>query len=110
MMDEKKMKTGLIDVIVSSVSEASVPCDMPGCACDKGCGESASLADTEELDVLRAFDANESFGPCVGLSRLSRWARAAKFNLDPPARVKDILDSLEETDPAQQSSVTDCLS
>lgn len=35
--------------------------------------------------ALRQFDLTSKFGPCVGISRLERWERAAKLGLDPPA-------------------------
>ncbi|CEP15516.1 hypothetical protein [Parasitella parasitica] len=47
------------------------------------------LDETDKL--LRAFDLNYDFGPCVGIKRLDRWERAQKLGLNPPANVKDIL-------------------
>lgn len=49
-----------------------------------------SLAEHER--VLRAFDFSTKFGPCVGLTRLQRWERAARLQLDPPVEVKQLLD------------------
>ncbi|ORX56880.1 hypothetical protein DM01DRAFT_1334440 [Hesseltinella vesiculosa] len=40
---------------------------------------------------LRAFDLNYSYGPCVGLTRLERWERAATLGLDPPQEIKALL-------------------
>ncbi|KAI8619074.1 DNA polymerase delta, subunit 4-domain-containing protein [Chytriomyces sp. MP71] len=45
----------------------------------------------EEEDTLRKFDLDMKFGPNIGLTRLERWERANKFNLDPPKSVLDIL-------------------
>lgn len=42
-------------------------------------------------DVLRVFDMDYEYGPCVGLSRLQRWERASAMGLNPPHEVKDIL-------------------
>lgn len=48
---------------------------------------SASTARLDE-DILRAFDLNQHFGPCLGLSRLDRYRRAQvmteKFGATPP--------------------------
>jgi len=41
--------------------------------------------------ILRVFDLNPEFGPCVGMSRLERWERAHELQLDPPSEIKDIL-------------------
>ena len=56
-----------------------------------------------ESALLRDFDFVEAFGPCVGPTRLQRWRRAARWGLDPPERVKEILEGLEEDHPEQQS-------
>ncbi|GAN05593.1 hypothetical protein MAM1_0096c05064 [Mucor ambiguus] len=47
------------------------------------------LGETDKL--LRAFDLNYAYGPCVGIKRLNRWDRAHNLGLDPPTNVKDIL-------------------
>ncbi|KAI8384674.1 DNA polymerase delta, subunit 4-domain-containing protein [Radiomyces spectabilis] len=45
-----------------------------------------------EVDkLLRQFDLNYTYGPCVGLTRLERWERAQALGLNPPQSVKDIL-------------------
>ncbi|KAI7853971.1 DNA polymerase delta, subunit 4-domain-containing protein [Circinella umbellata] len=46
-----------------------------------------------QVDILlRKFDLDYQFGPCVGLTRLERWNRAKKLGLNPPQEVKDVLD------------------
>lgn len=35
--------------------------------------------------TLREFDLSSKYGPCMGISRLERWERAAKLGLEPPA-------------------------
>jgi len=57
-----------------------------------------------EDQILKAFDMDIKFGGCMGISRLNRWKRARKFNLDPPEAVKKILDKYDETD-----SINECL-
>ncbi len=47
---------------------------------------------------LRQFDLNPRFGPYQGMSRLTRWRRAAKFGLNPPPELLTIiLDKTEQT-------------
>ncbi|KAI8990874.1 DNA polymerase delta, subunit 4 [Mycotypha africana] len=46
---------------------------------------------TETNKLLRAFDLDYTYGPCIGISRLERWERAEKLNLNPPPIIKDIL-------------------
>ncbi|KNE72124.1 hypothetical protein AMAG_16618 [Allomyces macrogynus ATCC 38327] len=43
------------------------------------------------LASLRAFDLDLKYGPCVGIERLVRWNRAAKFHLAPPADLGPVL-------------------
>ncbi|CEF98734.1 DNA polymerase delta, subunit 4 [Ostreococcus tauri] len=41
--------------------------------------------------ALKTFDLTSAFGPCVGLTRVERWDRAASLGLDPPKVVLEIL-------------------
>ncbi|CAL1361885.1 unnamed protein product [Linum trigynum] len=43
--------------------------------------------------VLREFDMNMAYGPCIGMTRMARWQRAQRLGLDPPGDVKNLLDS-----------------
>ncbi|RUP47193.1 DNA polymerase delta, subunit 4-domain-containing protein [Jimgerdemannia flammicorona] len=52
------------------------------------------MKDSDKL--LRAFDLNYAYGPCVGLSRLERWERAKTLGLDPPGDVWIMLTSEPE--------------
>lgn len=45
--------------------------------------------DVEE--ILRQFDMNMAYGPCLGISRLERFERACRLNLKPPMDVKNLL-------------------
>jgi DNA polymerase delta subunit 4 len=49
----------------------------------------ADYDDVEE--ILRQFDMNMAYGPCLGLSRVERWERAHRIGLDPPQNVKNML-------------------
>ncbi|KAJ2915928.1 hypothetical protein MD484_g4490, partial [Candolleomyces efflorescens] len=42
-------------------------------------------------DILRIFDMDYEYGPCIGMTRLERWERANAIGLNPPAEVYDIL-------------------
>lgn len=42
-------------------------------------------------EVLRHFDMNMAYGPCIGMGRLERWERANKLGLKPPAEVGNLL-------------------
>ncbi|KXN90666.1 DNA polymerase delta subunit 4 [Leucoagaricus sp. SymC.cos] len=41
--------------------------------------------------ILRVFDLNYDYGPCIGVSRLERWERAHTLGLNPPLEIRDIL-------------------
>jgi hypothetical protein len=44
-------------------------------------------------DILRMFDLDVRYGPCVGISRLERWERAQALGLEPPLLVREVLTS-----------------
>lgn len=44
-------------------------------------------------EVLRQFDMNMAYGPCIGITRLDRWNRASKLGLNPPKEVENLLTS-----------------
>ncbi|KAK8520064.1 hypothetical protein V6N13_031469 [Hibiscus sabdariffa] len=56
-------------------------------------GGSLDLGDDtgEEEQVLRQFDMNMAFGPCIGMTRLDRWERAQRLGLNPPKEIQSIL-------------------
>ncbi|CBI26425.3 unnamed protein product, partial [Vitis vinifera] len=41
--------------------------------------------------VLRQFDMNMAYGPCLGMSRLARWERAQRLGLNPPKEIETLL-------------------
>ncbi|CAL9781369.1 unnamed protein product, partial [Musa acuminata subsp. burmannicoides] len=53
-------------------------------------GKTASAVAFEEKR-LRQFDLDMRYGPCLGLSRMERWDRAAAMGLNPPGDVEAIL-------------------
>ncbi|RDX69058.1 DNA polymerase delta subunit 4, partial [Mucuna pruriens] len=47
----------------------------------------------ESEAVLRQFDLNMAYGPCLGMTRLARWERAQKLGLNPPPEIESLLKS-----------------
>lgn len=47
----------------------------------------------EAKELLWHFDMTYRYGPCVGILRTTRWWRAERLGLDPPQRIKEILES-----------------
>ncbi|KAG4999590.1 hypothetical protein AAZX31_08G076900 [Glycine max] len=43
--------------------------------------------------VLRQFDLNMAYGPCLGMTRLARWERAQRLDLNPPQEIERLLKS-----------------
>ncbi|KAL5568298.1 hypothetical protein UlMin_024873 [Ulmus minor] len=41
--------------------------------------------------LLRQFDLNMAYGPCLGMSRLARWERASRLGLNPPKEIEALL-------------------
>ncbi|PON49484.1 DNA polymerase delta, subunit [Trema orientale] len=56
-------------------------------------GASPDLQDDydKEEEVLRQFDMNMAYGPCLGMSRLARWERASRLGLNPPQLILHLL-------------------
>ncbi len=47
----------------------------------------------DDLEFLRKFDLNHVYGPCCGVTRLERWEWADSHNLDPPERIKTLINA-----------------
>ncbi|XP_015695923.1 uncharacterized protein LOC102719320 [Oryza brachyantha] len=64
------------------------------------------LPGDEEEELLRLFDMDMTYGPCIGITRLRRWERAAALGLCPPAHLRDLLlpSPLPANDPPLSSS------
>lgn len=45
----------------------------------------------ENEDILRKFDMNMAYGPCLGMTRLARWERARSLGLTPPEEIEGLL-------------------
>eukprot|EP00960_Hanusia_phi_P035787 751951-Hanusia_phi.AAC.2 len=53
--------------------------------------------DRDEANArLRVFDLNTKYGPCMSCTRLERWNRAKKLNMDPPQDILRILESFPD--------------
>ncbi|CAK7562398.1 MAG: hypothetical protein SEPTF4163_000241 [Sporothrix epigloea] len=69
----------------------------------------------ESLDlgekVLRHFDVSSQYGPCVGITRKSRWMRAQRFGLAPPIEVLAVMlqEEAKGVQGIQRSSFDDIL-
>eukprot|EP00118_Oscarella_pearsei_P007978 m.40139 g.40139 ORF g.40139 m.40139 type:complete len:112 (+) comp32910_c0_seq3:90-425(+) len=48
--------------------------------------------DLDCLALLKEFDHTLEYGPAAGITRLTRWNRAQKYGLNPPQRIKEILE------------------
>ncbi|XP_017408134.1 DNA polymerase delta subunit 4 isoform X2 [Vigna umbellata] len=54
----------------------------------------SSGAECNESEVvLRQFDLNMAYGPCLGIARLARWERAQRLGLNPPQEIESLLKS-----------------
>ncbi|KAK9735890.1 hypothetical protein RND81_04G235500 [Saponaria officinalis] len=57
----------------------------------------SSLSNHDEYDateeMLRQFDLNIAYGPCIGMPRLDRWNRAYKLGMNPPKEIETLLKS-----------------
>ncbi|CAF3761012.1 unnamed protein product [Rotaria sp. Silwood1] len=50
-----------------------------------------NVVDTSNLEVLKQFDLDMTYGPCTGIPRIDRYERALRHDLDPPARVLELI-------------------
>uniref|UniRef100_A0A0E0LXK3 DNA polymerase delta subunit 4 n=1 Tax=Oryza punctata TaxID=4537 RepID=A0A0E0LXK3_ORYPU len=60
----------------------------------QNCSQSQDCGDhhgDEVEEQLRLFDMDMTYGPCIGMTRLRRWERAAAMGLRPPPRLRDLL-------------------
>jgi hypothetical protein len=90
----------VVDVFASEPSPSQPPASLrPGAPLPRvdrhGLLEWDAESDAEVL--LKKFDMDLRFGPCVGLSRRERWERAHALGLAPPQHVLDILDARGES-------------
>ncbi|KIK53147.1 hypothetical protein GYMLUDRAFT_250576 [Collybiopsis luxurians FD-317 M1] len=68
----------------------------------------ATRLSEEHLRLLKEFDLDPMFGPCVGLERLDRWQRAFDLGLNPPQNIREILQivNAEESHPWREATLT----
>ncbi|KAL1214226.1 hypothetical protein V5N11_034754 [Cardamine amara subsp. amara] len=45
----------------------------------------------KEEEMLRQFDMNIAYGPCLGMTRLDRWERALRLEMNPPKEIERLL-------------------
>ncbi|KAI8491798.1 DNA polymerase delta subunit 4 [Branchiostoma belcheri] len=53
--------------------------------------DAAELQRQTDITLLKQFDLNPDFGPCIGITRLERWERAEKFGQTPPVDIRDLI-------------------
>jgi hypothetical protein len=60
-------------------------------------GAGPTLLSWEEAEArLREWDMNTRFGPCMSMTRLERWNRAKKLDLDPPVFIHNVMKAFPE--------------
>ncbi|XP_010549000.1 PREDICTED: uncharacterized protein LOC104820303 [Tarenaya hassleriana] len=42
-------------------------------------------------EILRQFDMNMAYGPCLGMTRQARWERARRLGMNPPNEIESLL-------------------
>ncbi|VVA90649.1 unnamed protein product [Arabis nemorensis] len=42
-------------------------------------------------EMLRQFDMDMAYGPCMGMTRLGRWERAMRLGMNPPNEIEKLL-------------------
>eukprot|EP00126_Sphaerothecum_destruens_P009917 Sdes_comp20627_c0_seq3m15765 len=67
-----------------SLSNFSVP--------EKNSSPKSNDANEEIFALLKSFDLNYKFGPCIGISRKKRWEIANRNGLNPPEKILEILE------------------
>eukprot|EP01137_Pigoraptor_chileana_P002775 Opistho-2@42082 len=51
----------------------------------------AELERESQIALLKSFDLDGTFGPCIGITREARWQRAHEAGLNPPEDVRALL-------------------
>ncbi|CAN6461374.1 unnamed protein product [Victoria cruziana] len=70
----------------------NAPSPQPAALVTSTCGSLDLRDDVDHNEeILRQFDLNMSFGPCLGISRMKRWERANRLGLNPPKNVETLL-------------------
>ncbi|CAH9091650.1 unnamed protein product [Cuscuta epithymum] len=96
---KQQKTTGIAKSKTKSKSASSTPkqsptfgIDSPQTPASVSQGSPALQGEHDENEsVLRQFDMNMVYGPCLGMSRLERWERAKKLGLNPPNDLLHIL-------------------
>ncbi|CAN8311832.1 unnamed protein product [Cochlearia groenlandica] len=44
-------------------------------------------------EMLRQFDMNIAYGPCLGMRRIDRWERALRLGMNPPNEIQRLLNA-----------------
>ncbi|CAO2837438.1 unnamed protein product [Amaranthus hypochondriacus] len=76
----------------SGKKKTTTPSQSPALVFNHGSFDLQDDYDPNE-EVLRQFDMNATYGPCMGMSRLDRWNRAVKLGMNPPKEIETLLKS-----------------
>ncbi|XP_014490108.1 uncharacterized protein LOC106752850 [Vigna radiata var. radiata] len=78
---KKSSKKSPINTAILGSTAIQTPATSSGAECN------------ESEVVLRQFDLNMAYGPCLGIARLARWERAQRLGLNPPQEIESLLKS-----------------
>lgn len=56
----------------------------------------------EDLYLLFQFDLDLKYGPCIGITRRTRWLRAQRMNFNPPKSILELLDKFADNEMIQK--------
>ncbi|XP_020234559.1 DNA polymerase delta subunit 4 [Cajanus cajan] len=75
---------------INAATLASVAAQTPALISHAGNPELEDEHKESEV-MLRQFDMNMAYGPCIGITRLARWERAQRLGLNPPQEIETLL-------------------
>ncbi|KAL3837933.1 hypothetical protein ACJIZ3_022524 [Penstemon smallii] len=87
---QQKKKSGISKPNLSKKSQKSKHPASHGSDVSHGSLDLQDEYDDKE-EVLRQFDMNMAYGPCLGMTRLDRWKRANALGLNPPRELETML-------------------
>ncbi|GKE21198.1 DNA polymerase delta subunit 4 [Tanacetum coccineum] len=89
---QKKKNAGITKPSVSKTKKSASFGYQPSASIAHASAHLKEDRDANE-EVLRQFDMNMAYGPCVGMKRMDRWNRASSLGLNPPEHIHHLLTS-----------------
>ncbi|CAN0830204.1 DNA polymerase delta subunit 4 [Linum grandiflorum] len=89
---KQKKTTRASDAVKPSPSSKSIKKKSPAVAQPITPRHDDDVVETSE-QMLREFDMNMAYGPCIGMTRSARWERAHRLGLNPSGEIKNLLDA-----------------